>query len=170
MLVKGVFRPSNTAGIIIFRVMLVLLVVIFYLVDVAKLNAIETHLEQAKSQTNRNSLMQRQVLIKEVAQQRPDILGLLCEINVDDCQGMFLDNFDFKKGRAVNIVGQAKDSEQLYKFQKALLDKKGVTAVKIQSGTPDKKSGKIKFTITFHYKGFTKLKAEDYDGKIESKR
>ena len=151
------YSPKITT--VIAAAMLVLMVAVFYLVDVTKLNAIEKHLEQTKSQTNHNSLMQRQKLIKEVAQQRPNILQLLREINVDDCQGMLLDSFNFRKGQTVNITGQAKDSEQLYKFQKALLDKKGITAVKIQNATKDKKSNKIKFTITFHYKGFTKKKS-----------
>jgi len=70
--------------------------------------------------------------------------------------GIMLDKLDFKKGRLVSIKGQTKDAEQIYKFQKSLLDKKGITDVNIQSATPNSKTKKVEFTITFHYKNFTK--------------
>ncbi len=66
-----------------------------------------------------------------------------------------LDSFDFKKGRPVTISGQAPGTDQLYKFQAALLSKKGITRVIIQNTSPDAKGKKLKFTITFHYKSFT---------------
>ncbi len=66
-----------------------------------------------------------------------------------------MDSFDFKKGRPVTISGQAPGTDQLYKFQAALLSKKGITRVIIQNTSPDAKGKKLKFTITFHYKSFT---------------
>jgi hypothetical protein len=134
---------------------LVALVIVSYAVDVAKLNAIEKHLRGSEAGINRDLLVQRQKLIKTVAQQRPDLLGLLNEINMEDSGGITLDSLDFKKGWPVSISGQAQGAEQLYKFQKGLQNKKGITDVKIQSAAEDSKSKKFKFTITFHYKGFT---------------
>ncbi|MHC4111013.1 MAG: hypothetical protein ACYSUY_08055 [Planctomycetota bacterium] len=70
--------------------------------------------------------------------------------------GILLDKLDFKKGRLVSISGQTKDAEQMYKFQESLLAIKGITDVKIQNPSRDNKTKKLKFTMTFHYKTFTK--------------
>ncbi|MHC4642241.1 MAG: hypothetical protein ACYS32_11395, partial [Planctomycetota bacterium] len=70
--------------------------------------------------------------------------------------GIMLDKLDFKQGRPVSITAQTKDAEQMYKFQKSLLAIKGITDVKLQSATPDNKTKKLKFTMTFHYRKFTK--------------
>jgi hypothetical protein len=70
--------------------------------------------------------------------------------------GITLDKLDFKQGRPVSITAQTKDAEQMYKFQKSLLAIKGITDVKIQNSDRDKKTKKLKFTMTFHYKNFTK--------------
>ncbi|MGB2809899.1 MAG: hypothetical protein WBC22_19320 [Sedimentisphaerales bacterium] len=67
-----------------------------------------------------------------------------------------LDKLDFKQGRPVSITAQTKDAEQMYKFQKSLLAIKGITDVKIQNPDIDNKTKKLKFTMTFHYKNFTK--------------
>jgi len=67
-----------------------------------------------------------------------------------------LDKLDFKKGRLASISGQTKDAEQMYKFQESLLAKKGITNVKILNPSRDSKTKKLKFTMTFHYKNFTK--------------
>jgi hypothetical protein len=70
--------------------------------------------------------------------------------------GITLDKLDFKLGRPVSITAQTKDAEQMYKFQKSLLAIKGITDVKIQNPTRDNKTKKLKFTMTFHYRKFTK--------------
>jgi hypothetical protein len=70
--------------------------------------------------------------------------------------GITLDKLDFKKGRTVSISGQTQRAEQVYDFQENLLTKNGITDVRIQSSTPDSKTKKLKFTITFHYRNFTK--------------
>jgi hypothetical protein len=72
--------------------------------------------------------------------------------------GITLDKLDFKKGRTVSISGQAQRAEQVYDFQENLLTKNGITDVRIQSSTPDSKTKKLKFTITFHYRNFTKTR------------
>lgn len=154
---KRWFYSLRVAGAIA-AVMLAVLVIVSYAVDVAKLNAIEKQLRGTESEINCGLLMERQKLIKVVAQQRPDLLGLLSEINSDDNKAIKLDRLDFKKGRPVSISGQADGAEQLYKFQKSLLTKKGITEVMIQNASEDGKTKKLKFTITFHYKNFTRKK------------
>ena len=133
-------------------VMLVLLVIVAYAVDVASPGAIEKRL----ANTDIDLLIQRQRLIKSVASQRPDLLELLNKINSGDNKGIVLDKLDFKKGRLASISGQTKDAEQMYKFQRSLLAIKGITDVKIQNPSRDNKTKKLKFTMTFHYKNFTK--------------
>ncbi|MHC4543347.1 MAG: hypothetical protein ACYTDW_05540 [Planctomycetota bacterium] len=137
-------------------VMLVLLLIVAYAVDVASPGAIEKRLNSAGTNTDIGMLIQRQKLIKSVASQRPDLLELLNQINDGDSKGILLDKLDFKKGRLVSISGQTKDAEQMYKFQRSLLTKKGVTNVKILNPSRDNKTKKLKFTMTFHYKNFTK--------------
>jgi len=66
------------------------------------------------------------------------------------------DSVDFKKGRPVTISCQAPGTDQLYKFQATLLNKKGITNVIIQNTSKDAKSKKLKFTMAFHYKSFTR--------------
>ena len=146
---------STKAACAIAAVMLAGLVIVSYAVDVAGRDAIKKRLRASASEINVNQLMQRQKLIKTVARERPDLLQLLNEINTQDSGGIMLDSFDFKKGRPVTISGQAPGTDQLYKFQAALLSKKGITRVIIQNTSPDAKGKKLKFTIIFHYKSFS---------------
>jgi hypothetical protein len=151
---RWLYSPKM-AGVVA-AVMLVVLLVVIYLVDVASLNAIERHLKGPGVGTSGSLHVQRQKLIKTVALQRPNVLQLMSEINASGAEGVMLDSLHFKKGRAVTISGRVQNAEQLYKFQKSLLDNKGINEVKIQKTAKDSKSGKLTFTITFHYKNFTK--------------
>jgi hypothetical protein len=49
--------------------------------------------------------------------------------------------------------------EQMWKFQENLLGQKGIKDVKITNNSRDAKSKKIKFTMEFQYKRFTKKDA-----------
>lgn len=147
---------SPKAACAIVAVMLAALVIVSYAVDAASSNAIKKRLSASASGTNMNQLMQRQKLIKAVAQERPDLLQLLNEINIKDSGGIMLDSFHFRKGKPVTISGQAPGTDQLYKFQATLLNKKGITNVIIQNTSRDAKSKKLKFTMAFHYKSFTR--------------
>jgi hypothetical protein len=135
--------------------MLVLLVIVSYAVDVASPGAIEERLRTSGSEADINQLMQRQKLIKTVATQRPDLLDLLSEVNASGDKGIKLASFNFKKGQRVSISGQAPGNEQLYKFEKSLEDKKSIRDVR-RTANKDAKSKKLTFTMTFHYKNFTK--------------
>ena len=134
--------------------MLVLLVVVSYAVDMASPGAIEKRLSASGSEADITLLMQRQKLIKAVAQQRPDLLDLLGQVNASGDSGIKLESFHFKKGQPVTISGQASSNDQLYKFEKSLQDRSSIKNVKMTSN-PDTKTKKLKFSITFHYKNFT---------------
>ncbi|MBW7992684.1 MAG: hypothetical protein FVQ84_22070 [Planctomycetes bacterium] len=151
--VYWIYSPKIAGGIA--AAMLVLFIAVYCVVGIASPVAIEKHLKASASDADLNSLMQRQKLIKSVAQQRPDLLELLIEINHSGERGIKLENFHFKKGQPITISGEAPGNEQLYKFEKNLQDKKNIKSVKM-SPSRDAKTKKIKFTITFHYRNFTK--------------
>jgi hypothetical protein len=146
---------SLKAAFAISAAMLILLLAISYALDVASPGSIEKRLKTSGSEADIDLLMQRQKLIKAVAQQRPDMLDLLGQVNVSGETGIKLESFHFKKGQMVTISGQASGNEQLYKFEKSLQDRQGIKNVKMTS-SPDTKTKKLKFTTTFHYKNFTK--------------
>jgi len=135
--------------------MLMLFIAVYCVVGIASPVAIEKHLKASASDADLNSLMQRQKLIKSVAQQRPDLLELLGQINASGERGIKLESFHFKKGQPVTITGEAPANEQLYKFEKNLQDRKNIKSVKMNPSR-DAKTKKTKFTITFHYRNFTK--------------
>jgi Tfp pilus assembly protein PilN len=146
---------SLKAACAIAVVMLVLSVVVSYAIDVASSGAIEKRLKTSGSEADINLLMQRQKLIKAVAQERPDLLDLLGQVTASGDRGIKLESFHFKKGQPVTITGQASTNEQLYKFEKSLQDRKNIKSVKMNPSR-DTKTKKSKFTITFHYRNFTK--------------
>ena len=148
-----IYSPKIACGIA--AAMLVLFIVVYCVVGIASPGAIEKHLKASASEADLNSLMQRQKLIKSVAQQRPDLLELLGQINASGERGIKLESFHFKKGQPVTITGEAPGNEQLYKFEKNLQDRKSINSVKMNPSR-DAKTKKIKFTITFHYRNFTK--------------
>ena len=136
-------------------VTLVLLLIIFAAVDMVGPRTIEKRLGGTERGTPIHQLGERQKLINSLEAKRPDLLKLLNLINKAGSQGMLLDKLDFKSGRKASITGQAQRAEQVYEFQKNLLSQKGITDVKLQSATPDNKTKKLKFTMTFHYWKFT---------------
>jgi hypothetical protein len=144
---------SPKAACIIAGAMLALAVFVSYAIDVAKPGALEKRLSTSGSGINQ--LMQRQKLMKAVAQQRPDLLNLLGQINASGDSGIKLESFHFKKGQPVTITGQAPGNEQLYKFHKSLEDRSSIKNVKTNP-SQDSKTKKLTFTMTFHYKNFTK--------------
>jgi Tfp pilus assembly protein PilN len=132
------------------------LAIVSYGFDVAT----EKRLSRLEGQAGFKELVERQTLIKTVARERPDLLQLLSDINSGENRGVTLDSFHFKKGQPVTVSGQVQDNDQLYDFQKSLLNKKGITDVNIQNTSRDSKTKRLKFTITFHYKTFTKKSAQ----------
>ena len=165
-------------------VMLLTLVIVTYAIDLKSPKSINERVEASTSEakTDLDSLVQRQRLIRMVARERPDMLALIGTIN--ECalldkkkdinqQGILINSIHFKKDQKVNITGQVKSSDQLYKFQENLEKHKDITEVKRTStgrassqsgrpggppsrGGPSGKKGDITFTMTFHYKNYTK--------------
>ncbi len=136
--------------------MLVLLVIVSYAVDAAGSRAIENRVRTSVSDADMNLLVQRQKLIRTVAGERADLLELINYVSSSGGRGILLDSLQFKKGQPISVTGQADSPDLLYKFQESLLTKKGIKEVEIQNATKDPRGDKFKFTITFHYKNFTK--------------
>lgn len=163
---KSLYKPARiekkkhwlysprVAGVIT-AVMLVVLIMVSYAVDVASPKAIEQQFQTSNSSADIKLLMERQKLMKIVAQQRPDLLDLINQVTASGEKGILLDSLYFKKGQPVNISGQVENSDQLYKFQENLLQQKNIKEVRIQNASKNDKGGTIKFAITFHYKNFT---------------
>ena len=102
---------------------------------------------------------QHQALLKTVARHRPDMLDLLACINAGKNDGIVLDSLHFKKGQTVTLVGSAGNTEQMWAFEKNLRAQKDLTNVTNVNPTQDSKTKKVKFTITFSYKSFSKKDA-----------
>jgi len=147
------YSPKVAAAIA--AVMLAVFVIVSYAIDLATPGAIEKRLQTADTSADIDLLMQRQKLIKTVASERPNLLELLKQVSESGDSGIKLDSFHFKKDQLVSIAGQTKTPDQIYRFQEALMDKKGIKQVKIQNTSTDSKSKQIKFNMTFHYKNFT---------------
>ncbi|MBN2314762.1 MAG: hypothetical protein JXM79_12600, partial [Sedimentisphaerales bacterium] len=110
-------------------VMLLLLALVAYAVDVKKPGAITKQLEASFSDVDMDRLVERQQLIRAVAQERPDMLDLLKLVNESGENGITLNSLQFKKGQLVAIGGQAGNNDQLRDFEKSLQDKKGIEDV-----------------------------------------
>ena len=135
-------------------VMALLLALAFYASDVMSLK----ELSDLQSGADFQQLIKQQELITQIARQRPDLLGILNEIGSGERKRIMLDGFAYTRGQPMRITGQAEKQEELFKFQKSLREKKNFQDVVITSQAPDEKGKKINFTITFHYKNFTKKK------------
>jgi Tfp pilus assembly protein PilN len=142
-------------GAVAAAVMLVALIAVAYAVDVAS----EKRLRSLVDQPQFEQFREQQKLLKIVARHRPDMLELLTDINSGETGGVILDSLSFKKGQKVTIMGQADNEERLWAFQENLRGRKGLADVQISAAIPDKKTKKIKFTMNFHYRQFTKKEA-----------
>lgn len=135
--------------------MLIALLATVYLTDLASAKQWDALVKQSDFQAS----LQQQALVKTVARHRPDILELLTLINAGQNEGVVLDTFHFKKGQPVSVTGQADNMEQMWKFQANLREQKEIKSADIMNATPDAKTNKTKFTITFPFKEFTKKEA-----------
>ena len=138
--------------------MLTAFALVSYALDLRQLHQLETSLEQADAEVNISQLLEEQNIIKSIVAQRPDLLNLLTVINTCGPEGIMLDNFSFKKGRALTLDGQAKSQEQIYKFQENLKNQDGISTVRIPNKTFDEKNEHVTFTIIFDYKNFSTAK------------
>ncbi|MCP4454542.1 MAG: hypothetical protein GY809_24050 [Planctomycetes bacterium] len=92
---------------------------------------------------------------KRVARQRANLLELIDVVTSKEYKGLTLDTFTYKRGQPVKIVGRADKAPLWYVFDEAMTNRKGVTQVKRDKTVQDKKTKKIKFGMSFHYKTYT---------------
>jgi hypothetical protein len=148
---KNGLYSSRVAGAIAIA-MLAALLLTAYIVDIAT----HTRLSAIESQPSFKDAGERYKLMKIVAQQRPELMDLLSQVNSSEGRGITLDSLVFKKGQLVTITGQAQGNEQIYEYQKYLLGRNGIKDVNIQHAVRSEKDKKVKFTMTFNYKQFTR--------------
>jgi hypothetical protein len=148
------WRSVLVAGAVA-AVALVALLVTVYLTDVAGAQRWAALVARPDFEAAR----QHQALLKAVARYRPDMLNLLTCISAGKNDGIMLDSLHFKKGQTVMLVGQAATTEQMWVFEKNLRAQKDISGVTIVNPTQDNKTKKVKFTITFNYKSFSKKEA-----------
>ena len=116
------------------------------------------YFNDADPNSNLAQLVEEQRLRKKIAAQKLPIIDLLTKINKDRQDTVLLNNFLFKKGLRSSITCQTKDSTEMAKFAKSLAKQRGISEVRIQSQAFDEKKKQLSFTITFHYRNFTKKK------------
>ena len=131
------------------------MVIVYYSVDIAGPNSIESRIKETVSDVDMNQLVKRQQLIRTIARERPDLLDLLKLVNENGEKGITLTGLNFKKGQPVSITGQASSNDQLSRYEKNLQKAKGLEKVNCTANT-NAKSKKITFTMTFQYKNFSK--------------
>ncbi len=90
-----------------------------------------------------------------VARQRANLLELIQVVSSKEYKGLVLDTFTYKRGQPVKIVGRADKPEPWYVYEKAMTSQKGVTQAKRDNLVPDKKTKKVKFGMSFHYRTYT---------------
>ena len=151
---KGPYLSSEKTSILIAASMLVLTILSFYLLD--ELGA--RHLNKLKTKLDYAMLTEKYRLSEIIAKNRPNLLELLSTINTVESGSIVLDSFDFRKGQSVKITGTAQSADQLYKFEADLnkLKSKGLDRVNIASAQEDEKNRRLKFTMTFDYRNFSK--------------
>ncbi len=148
------WRSVILAGAVAAAVLMALLATV-YLTDVAAAKRWTEVVNRPEFEAAR----QHQALLKTVARYRPDMLELLATISAGTSDGIVLDTLHFKKGQTVTIAGQAANTEQMWAYEKSLREQKDLTNVTILNPAQDSKTKKIKFTITFGYKSFSKKDA-----------
>jgi len=137
---------------------LVLLILVSYIVDVAKPRAIDKQIRASISTADLEQLRDRQNLRRAIARQRPDMLELIKLVNDCGQGGIKLDGLHFKKGQPVSVTGQASGNDQLYKFEETLNSSKYISDAKIQNPSVDPRTKKVRFTVTFKYRNFSQKK------------
>ncbi len=133
-------------------VMFIALILTWYAVDLA----LARRLKAQVADPNFEAARQHQVLLQTVARHRPDVLQLLLDVNAGQNDGVMLDSIHFKKGQAVTVTGQVDKEQQMWKYEANLREQKGITGVVFTNTPPDPKTRKIKFTVTFQYRNFSK--------------
>jgi len=130
---RRVFSPK--VALALAAVMLLGLLIVSYVLDLKSPAAIRERVEASTAgmNTTLDALVERQVLIRTVARERPDMLALLKLVNASGEQGVMLNSLNFRKGQKVTITGQVQNNDQLYKFHEKLREHKDLAEVTILS-------------------------------------
>jgi hypothetical protein len=143
----------KTASIVT-AMMVILTILSFYFLDALNLKYLDRL--ETKGKINFDNIVEKQKLMTTIAAYRPDILELLSSLSSVEANGIMLNGLDFKRGQTIKIKGTTFNNDSLYKFQENVGKLKDFKDVKISSSSQDEKTRKIEFTISFHYKNFTK--------------
>ncbi len=165
-LFSGVYAPqvkkerrtllnSPVLAAVLAAIMGVALMATTYIVDMKTPEAMEARMAAATTDVSVDQMRERVQMLKRVARLRPDLLELIDEINESGPRGMRLDALTYKRGQVVTVQGEASNADQIYQFQKSLLEKNMFKNVKIQSTAPQQKGNKVKFTVGLEYRGFS---------------
>jgi hypothetical protein len=152
----GVPKVSSRAAAVMAACMLVVLLAALVVTDILRERRLRTLMDQ---DTMKARIAQR-TLQKQIAQYRPDILRLLDNMAGGEHPGIVLDSVTFNRGQPVRLTGHAEQAEQMYQYQKALIETSGIRDVQLEKPAKDKKTNKVKFTMTFHYRQFTTRRAK----------
>lgn len=144
------WKPAAAAAAVI----VILTILGWFAIDFAGANA----WEESPACADCKMLVSNQEVIKSIAGRRIDMLELLDKVNKAENNGIEINNFSFKQGQVITLQGQAPNPEQLTKFEKSLGTQQGISKVKLQNPKKDEKSGKVNFSMTFHYKTFSSKK------------
>lgn len=153
---QGLFSGKRLRMIVSLILGLLVLTAGLYWKDKTELNSIRRHLIEEQSSQNARDLLGRMKYRQQVAQSRPDLLDLLNLILQAKPEQILLDKFTFEMGRSAEIQAHADSYERVNEFQKKLQDRKTIQHVKQIDPTFDEKSKKIKFTIRFTYRNFSR--------------
>jgi hypothetical protein len=91
---------------------------------------------------------------------RRDPLDIMALLKIEGAESIQLDSFHYKKGRPVRISGHTKKKEDVYKYVELLQEQKGIDDVIQDSTVHDEKKKRFSFSITFHYKHWTRKKGK----------
>lgn len=125
-------------------------VVVAYVSDIMQLGRLEKAWQQGGDELSAVELIEQHRLRKNIARQRIDMLELMSRVQAALPDGMLVDRVTFKRGRRMSLEVSTKNIDQVYEFQKALTEQKGIKAVKPSVAIDRKKA-----TVTFDYKTFT---------------
>jgi len=100
-----------------------------------------------------DQLLSKQNYQRLIAERRPDLLDLMTKISEEAPSGTTVNSISFKKGQPVVLACESKNLDEIIKFQKFLISKKGFTDVNFKKPKLDAKSKKLSFNMEFHYTG-----------------
>lgn len=146
---------SPKVAVALAGVMILVFLVMSYAIDVATPGALERRLKASLSETDLKELIAQQNLTKSIAQARPDLLSLIKLVNDKGGSGIKLTGFHFKKGQVVSITGEARNQDDLFRFQESLMEDKSIKKAVIPNATADSSGNKVTFTLNFMYKNFS---------------